>query len=247
MTTVATIQARMGSTRLPGKVLLPLGEGYVLEQVVDRVARADRIDAVVVATSTQRADDLIAQLAPSFGAQVHRGSETDVLARFGAAARAAAATHMVRITADCPYIDPAVIDAVIEHAVTTGADYTSNTLERSFPRGSSVEVCTMDSLATVLAEATEPHHREHVTPYYREHPERFSLASVTAADVFADPVYQGRTDCRITLDEADDYRLLRAVELQLPDAATASLPAVIDTIDAHGLASINAHVQQKAV
>ena len=105
----------------------------------------------------------------------------------------------------------------------------------------------MDSLTTVLDEATEPHHREHVTPYYREHPDRFSHASVTSADVFDDPVHQGRTDCRITLDEADDYRLLRAIEQHLPDAASASLPAVIDTIDAHGLASINAHVQQKAV
>jgi Spore coat polysaccharide biosynthesis protein F, CMP-KDO synthetase homolog len=146
MTTVATIQARMGSDRLPGKVLLPLGERYILDQVVERVAQAARIDAVVVATSTERADDLIAQLVPSFGAQVHRGSEVDVLARLSAAARAADATRMVRITADCPFIDPVVIDAVVERAVSTDADYTSNTLERTFPRGSSVEVCTMDSL-----------------------------------------------------------------------------------------------------
>ena len=247
MSIVCVIQARLNSERLPGKVLLPLGDKFVLEQAVERIHRSKNVDQIIVATSIKKSDDLIAQLAPTFGAQVHRGSETDVLARLSTAARAADATRMVRITADCPFIDPVVIDAVVDRAVSTEADYTSNTLERTFPRGSSVEVCTMESLTTVLAEATEPHHREHVTPYYREHPDRFSHASVTSADVFADPVHQGRSDCRITLDEADDYRLLRAIRQHLSDAASVSLPAVIDTIDAHGLASINAHVQQKAV
>ena len=163
MSIVCVIQARLNSERLPGKVLLPLGDKFVLQQAVERIHRSKNVDQIIVATSIKKSDDLIAQLAPTFGAQVHRGSETDVLARLSTAARAADATRMVRITADCPFIDPVVIDAVVERAVSTDADYTSNTLERTFPRGSGVEVCKIKRMATVVDEATEPYQRDHVT------------------------------------------------------------------------------------
>ena len=240
------IQSRMGSTRLPGKVLLPLADKFVLEHVVSRVSRATKVDTVVVATSSEQQDDIIAKLAPGFGAEVYRGSESDVLGRMFKAATKHESETVVRITADCPLLDPSVIDASVETLQRTGADYTSNIQHRTFPRGLDVEAFGFESFERVHNEATKPHHREHVTPYYHENTDEFELVDVTSDDVYSDDHLRNRTDLRLTLDEAADYELLRRLYDEIPHKET-STKRVIEYIDENDLEQINAHTEQKEV
>jgi len=144
---LAILQARMSSTRLPGKVMRPLlGEPMVWRQW-ERILRAKLISRLVLATSDDPSDDVLASFAASHGMACHRGSLDDVLARFAGAAEAfGPADHIVRLTADCPLTDPALIDAVIAHQIAGGADYTSNSVERSFADGLDVEVMRWDTL-----------------------------------------------------------------------------------------------------
>lgn len=159
---LAILQARMSSTRLPGKVLLPLlGEPMVVRQL-ERIARARRIDRTVVATSDDPSDDPLAAALEAHGAAVHRGPLNDVLARFaGAVRRFGPADHVVRLTADCPLTDPELIDAVIERHLE-GLDLTSNTVPRVFPDGLDVQVVRAELLLARDAQSTDPVEREHV-------------------------------------------------------------------------------------
>lgn len=247
MKTVAVIQARMGSTRLPGKVMLPLDGEPVLAHDVQRIETATRVDETVVATSERTADDIVARYAERAGATVFRGSESDVLGRMYGAASEAGADVVVRITADCPLVAPTVIDAVVDTLSTEGFDYASNTAERTFPRGLDVEAFGFDSFERVDAEATEPHHREHVTPYYREHPDVFETGNVTSEEVFEEARLVDRTDLRLTLDEADDYELLRAVYEGVPFDGVLPFGEAVGYVDEHGLGDTNATVEQKEV
>jgi len=237
----------MGSTRLPGKVMLPLDNHYVLNHVVNRVSQAVQIDTTVVATSRKQQDDIITQFAPRFGAELYRGSESDVLDRMFEAAKEHDADIIVRITADCPLLDPTVVDSVLETLQQTDADYASNIQQRTFPRGLDVEAFTFDSFERVHEEATEPHHREHVTPYYREHPKTFDLETVTSEMVYDDPQFQNRTDLRLTLDEAADYALLRRLYEEIPYEDILPTKRAIEYIDDQNLKDINAHIEQKEV
>lgn len=247
MPTVATIQARMGSSRLPGKVMLPLDCAFVLEHVVRRVNRAEYVDETVVATSTERSDDIIARFAPEIDAHVYRGSESDVLERLFEAARLHDAESVVRITADCPLIDPAIIDAAVARLQSTDADYCSNISTRTFPRGLDVETFTFDSFERVNEDGTERHHREHVTPYYREHLDEFDLANVVSNDVYDDPQLVDRTDLRFTLDVAEDYELLSTIYRRVPYDDVLAIEEVVRFVDDHGLADLNASIEQKEV
>jgi len=156
MKTVAIIQARMGSTRLPGKMMLPLERSHVLTHDIQRVREADTVDEVVVATSTKTADDIVARYANRAGATVFRGSEDDVLDRMFSAATGANAETVVRITGDCPLIDWDVIDAVVDRLATENVDYCSNTVERTFPRGLDVEAFSYESFKHIHENAKEP-------------------------------------------------------------------------------------------
>jgi len=247
MEVAAVIQARVGSTRLPGKVMYPLDGTPTIATVVERVGSADAVDEVIVATSTEPQDRVIADTGARYDAIVSRGSESDVLDRVWQAVTDYDPAVVVRITADCPLIDPAVIDATVETLRHSGADYASNTMERTFPRGFDVEAFTFESFARVHEEATESHHREHVTPYYNEHQESFYLEAVTSAMVYDEGRFTDRTDLRLTLDEAADYELLRRLYAEIPYEGI--LPAVdaIDYIDEHDLGDLNAHVEQKEV
>jgi len=245
--TVAIIQARMGSSRLPGKVLLGLNCDPVLAHDVRRVRKATTIDTIIVATSTETADDVIEQICVERGIPVHRGSETNVQQRVFDAAIADDTDVVVRITADCPLLDPDVIDAVVETLQQTNADYASNIQQRTFPRGLDVEAFTFESFRRVHTEATEPHHREHVTPYYRENPEVFDLETVTSEMVYDDPQFQNRTDLRLTLDEAADYELLQRLYKEIPYEDTMPTKRAIEYMDEHNLEHINAHIEQKEV
>ncbi|MDE1919362.1 MAG: glycosyltransferase family protein [Patescibacteria group bacterium] len=171
--TVAIIQARMGSTRLPGKILKPILGEPMLARMLERVKRAKKLDAVVVATTDMPEDDATAELARKCGVAVFRGSEKDVLDRFYRAAKEAGAEVVMRLTGDCPLMDPAIIDAVTAHfQEARGAiDYCGT--PKNCPEGLDTEVFTFAALEEAAREAKLPSEREHVTPYIKNHPERF--------------------------------------------------------------------------
>lgn len=228
MTTVAIIQARMTSTRLPGKVLMPAAGRPLLSIMLERVARARRIDRIVVATTTNATDDPVAALVSSEGHGVFRGSEADVLSRFHGAAREAGADVAVRLTGDCPIHDPEVIDAMVAlfQDSEPGWDYVTNAIPRSYPAGLDTEVMSVAALDTASREATEGYEREHVTPFLYKHPERFRLKSVV--------MEPNRARERWTLDERADYELIRRiVEALLPENPAFGWRDVVDLLDAH--------------
>lgn len=181
MRVVAVIQARMGSTRLPGKVLLDLAGEPMLVRDMNRLSRTETLDEVVVATTVEPADEAIVDLCQERGWAYFRGSEEDVLDRYYRAAKAHKADVVVRITSDCPLIEPQVVDQVVKAFLERQPelDYASNTApERTFPRGLDTEVMRFDALERAWREDDNPAWREHVTPYVRRHPERFETYGV---------------------------------------------------------------------
>jgi spore coat polysaccharide biosynthesis protein SpsF len=238
--TVAIIQARTGSTRLPGKVLRPLLGEPLLAQVVRRVGRATSLDATVVATTAAPADDAIADLGAGEGWLVERGSEMDLLDRYLGAARAHAADRVVRITSDCPLIDPELIDQVVAALAADGSDYASNTLEpRTLPRGLDVEAMTMAALEEAGREDHDPASREHATPFLYRHPERFRLTRVSSpVDLSAH---------RWTVDTAEDYELVSRIydALGRNDFSWHDALAVVEAHPDWG--ALNRHIEQKIV
>lgn len=205
MKVVVIIQARMGSTRLPGKALMDLAGERVLTRVVNRTRRAVTVDEVVVATTTAPADDRIVRLCEERGWPCFRGSEDDVLDRYYQAAVQHEADSVVRITSDCPLTDPEVIDKVVQESSSSApeVDYVSNTLERTFPRGLDVEVVNLTAMEKAWQEDDNPAWREHVTPYVYRHPEIFRLRNV-AND-------ENLSRMRWTVDTAEDLAFVRRI------------------------------------
>ena len=204
------IQARMNSTRLPGKVLLPLpldGPTTVLGHVVARARQLAIGQPVVVATTTLAGDDALVAAAQALSVPVFRGEAGDVLGRFGGALAAHEADVIVRVTADNPAIDPAFMRAAVAHHLATEADYTLTT---GLPLGTNIEVINAPVLRRAVAEATRPEEREHVTPYLRRHPELFRLETLPLA------VPPAVAELRLTLDYPSDYAMLSLLFSQLP-------------------------------
>lgn len=245
MQTIAVIQARMGSTRLPGKVMLPLGERPLLEHVVRRARAANPVDKVVVATSFHKPDDMVARCAVETGATVYRGSEDDVLGRLQAAAAQTEADIVVRLTADNPFVPPMLVEELIEIVRTESKAYASNKLDRTFPLGLDAEVFTADSFATVEQKAREPHHREHVTPYYHENTGIFELTNVTVNDVYGKDVFGAGPELRMTLDEPDDYEAYSEVYEELNYEKIVDAPSAAHYIQEAGLDTVNNDVSQR--
>lgn len=201
---LAILQARLSSSRLPGKVLLPLAGAPMILRQVERVRRAARIDRLVVATSDRPDDDRLAQALSGAGVEVYRGPLDDVLARFVGALDALPADHVVRLTGDCPLIDPDLIDATIELHLRTGADYSQNRLvDKGFPKGQDVEIITAAALRRAAAEASTPEEHEHVTWGVWNHPEVYKVERLEP------PEDQGQV--RWTVDRPDDYEFVSAV------------------------------------
>jgi spore coat polysaccharide biosynthesis protein SpsF len=200
MKTLIIVQARMTSTRLPGKVLQPLAGEPMLTRLVDRLRRVKHADGLVIATTTNATDDPIAALCAEQGVPCHRGSEHDVLSRYADAAGLHGAEVVVRITSDCPLIDPALIDQVIAVYEEGDSDYVSNMLPPTWPYGMAVEVFSASALTQAHAEATQAAEREHVTPFLYWHPERYRLRNV------ASPV--DLSHHRWTVDTPEDYALV---------------------------------------
>lgn len=200
---LALIQARMGSSRFPGKVLEDLSGHPMLWHVVNRVRRARSLDSVVVATTDEASDDAIARFCEQEGINCFRGSEQDVLDRFYQAAKANAADVIVRVTADCPLIDPAVIDKVVERFDRGDCDYASNAMRYTYPDGLDTEVFSFAALERAWREASKPSEREHVTPYLRT--EHFRTANVESEIPLAPAHY------RWTVDHPQDLQFVRKV------------------------------------
>jgi spore coat polysaccharide biosynthesis protein SpsF len=232
------IQARMGSTRLPGKVLLPLLGEPVLVHVVRRVSRASRVDTTVVATTTDAADDQIESLAAAQGWPLVRGSQEDLLDRYLLAARTFDAECVVRVTSDCPLVDPLLIDSVIVALAGSGADYASNTLPpRMYPRGLDVEAFTRAALERAGREDHDPARREHATPYLYDNPDLFRLIAVPGA---AD-----HSEHRWTLDTPEDYTLIGQIYRALGNDTFGWTEALALVLANPGWMAINRHIVQK--
>jgi len=202
---VGIVQARMGSTRLPGKTFKNIQGKPILEHIIDRIRRAKLIDKIVIATTFKEKDRVIAKFAKSHGIPCYLGSEEDVLDRVYHAAEKFDARIIVRITADDPFKDPDIIDKIVSRylEMSDDIDYVSNTVRPTYPLGLDVEVFSFESLRKAWAEANKPLEREHVTPYIWGHPKIFRLANVENDDDLS--------HLRWTLDTEDDLRFTREI------------------------------------
>ena len=247
MKTVATIEARMTSTRLPGKVLMDIGGIRSLECQIKRLGRSKHIDEIVLATTTNESDDELVSFADEMGISVYRGDENDVLARILGAVQSVNGDLQVQITGDCPFIDPVIVDQVIEAYLDFDGeiDFVSNEIIRSFPIGLDCRVFSVDVLAEVDKLCTDPMHRVHGSTYIYvgEGKEKYKSLNLSAPDELNHPEW------RWTLDTKEDLEFLRAI--------TDSIGAEITTISANDLTSwllehpeiisINSKVRQKRI
>ncbi len=235
MSAAIVVQARMGSSRLPGKVLKPILGRPMLSYQMERLRRAKRAERIVIATTDRPADDAVEAFCQKEKLACVRGSEDDVLARYHLALERFPADPVVRITADCPLIDPRLVDEAI------GAyepDYVSNMLEKTYPLGMAVEVFSAQALREAHREAKDPAEREHVTPFIYRRPERYRLKSLIMT-----PNLSGH---RWTVDTPEDFELVSRLLKTLKPCFT--LHDVLAVLDEHpDWRAINAHVEQKAL
>ena len=209
MRVLAILQARMTSSRLPGKVLVPISGRPMLIRQIERVQRAGLIDEIVVATSYDKSDDVIVRACSAIGVSVCRGSLEDVLDRYMSVLQEHNADVVVRITGDCPVIDPEVIDLVVESYLESDCDYASNTLKPTFPDGFDVEVFSPFALKKAWESATLESHREHVTLYLKDNPNQFRLKNVAGQEDYS--------HIRLTVDEPEDLELILKIYDELLD------------------------------
>ena len=238
MRIVAIIQARMGSSRLPGKILMLLSGKPVLLHVIERVRLAGVFDEVVVATTNRDIDDETAEFADTHGVTVIRGDEYDVLSRYGMAAKVTNADLIMRITADCPLIDPDILHDMVERYQAAGAALVTNARVRTFPRGLDAELFSKAALDIMLSEAQLPEEREHVTPFLYANPDRFDIIDHIAS--------VDNSDLRLTLDTKEDFDLLQRIfgSTQYPEQLR--LDDVLTLLSANSKwLTINAHIEQK--
>jgi len=243
MKIVSTIEARMTSTRLPGKTLKPILGKPMLELLVERLRQARKVDEVVIATTVDPSDDSIEELARRMGVGIFRGSMDDVLDRVLKAAQAYKADIIVEMTGDCPLLDPNVVDLAIRTFEEGDYDYVSNIVERTYPRGLDTQVYPTRVLAEVDRKTQDPADRENVSLYIYEHPGEYRLGHFHM---------EGGADhsgMRLTVDTLEDFQLIsRIYELLYPSNPAFTLQDVLRVMnDDQELVKINAHIKQKAV
>lgn len=240
---VAILQARMGASRLPGKPLKKVLDRELLSYELERLRRAKRIDMIVVATTTEPADDQIVALCEKEGIAVFRGSEQDVLDRYYRAAKKFHADIVVRVTGDCPLIDPVEVDRVIDFFLShkPQCDYASNSLERTYPRGLDTEVFSFAGLELMHRVASRPAEKEHVTPYFYLNPDKFVLGSVKH------PI--DLSHHRWTVDTPEDFELISRIITELyPKKPAFSMQDVLEVLKRHqDWVALNAHIVQKSL
>ncbi|MET3698885.1 spore coat polysaccharide biosynthesis protein SpsF [Bacillus oleivorans] len=235
---LAIIQARVSSSRLPGKVLKPIiGLPLILRQI-ERVKRSNYIDYLLVATSREPSDDPIEHLCKDNQILLFRGELDNVLDRFYHAALAFSPAHIVRLTGDCPLSDPELIDHMIEFHLHGNFDYTSNTIEPTFPDGLDVEVFRFTCLQQAWKEAALPYQKEHVTPFIYELPDRFKLGS-----------YKNLKDLshlRWTVDEPADFKLVKKIyEALYPVNPLFNTEDILVFLESHpDIQNLNKHIKR---
>ena len=234
-------QVRMGSTRLPGKVLIPADGHPLLDYHVARLRSSGL--PVILATTTEPADDVLAAYAEAHDLPYHRGSETDVLARYYETAQRYGLDAIVRVTSDCPLVDGHLIEAAMARflAEDNPLVYRSNSVVRTFPRGLDFEIFSMELLTEAYANATLPYEREHVTPYLKANP------TTSGRVIFRDEVWPDGdfSHFRITLDTAEDYEVLRLL-IERYQANTLEVKQLLALLEAHPeVMALNAHIEQK--
>ena len=248
MKVVVIIQARMGSTRLPGKVLKKISGKPMLAHVINRVLAARGIDYVCIATTKLSRDKTIVNLAKEMGVHVFKGDEDDVLSRYHGAAQQLEADLIVRVTSDCPLYDPTLLDEMLiardrlvreNHVI----HYYSNTLNRTYPRGLDTEILTRSTLERIVAEATDPKAREHVTWHIYQHPDTYKLKN------HSQPDHRDDSSMRWTVDTIEDLEFVRLVYRRLyPEDPLFDRFKIFNLLKKEPeLSLINAHVKQKEV
>ncbi|MBY0471664.1 glycosyltransferase family protein [bacterium] len=230
----------MGSSRLAGKVLKDLGGKSMLARVTDRTKRSQKVHQVIVATSTDPRDSEIVSECQKLQVLCFRGSEQDVLDRYYRAAKEFGSDSIVRITSDCPFIDPQVIDQVVSETLASGADYGSNTLARTYPRGLDVEVFSFQALEKAWKEAKEPAQRTHVTPYLYQNPRFFRTCSVVGSKDWS--------RYRWTVDTIEDYEFALAIYSKFKNSDQFDYQNLLDLMEKNSdLVKMNQHIQQKSL
>ena len=239
--TVAIIQARMQSTRLPGKTLMDLAGRPMIGLMVERVRRARRIDAICLAVDDTPASDVLAAFGEHAGLLVHRGEVDDVLARYAGAAATTGADVIVRLTGDCPFMDPAIVDDLIELCEHQQLDYCTNVLPPTWPDGLDVSVFTRAVLDAAAREAKLPSQREHVVPWMWENCSLKGSRRYRAANL---PAATDLSHHRWTVDEHNDYEFAKAVATRLGDqVVVAGWRDILRTVEqGPALAKINSHI-----
>jgi len=240
MKVVAIVQARMGSTRLPGKVLKDLAGETMLARVVERLHGTRLINEVLIATTDRPADDAIVAECRKVAVAVSRGDQDDVLDRYFRAAQLKKADVVVRVTSDCPLLDPEITDKTIAAFLEARPDYASNVMVRTYPRGLDTEVMSFDALARAWRRASKAYEREHVTPYIYEHSEEFKLLSVTG-----DLDYSGY---RWTVDTPEDMEFVQAIYGRFQGHTLFNWRDVLALLDREPeIVNLNQHVSQKSL
>ena len=238
---VATIECRMTSSRLPGKVMLRSCGKPMLEHIVERLRRVEKIDEIFFATTVNPEDDVVQELAEKLVIGYYRGSEEDVLRRVLETANSASADIIVEITGDCPFTDPEIVSQVLDLYLLNPCDYADNCLNTAFPVGLAVEVFSTELLELANREGTTPEDREHVSWFFVRNPDRFRILTLPAPPALSCP------ELRIGLDEQDDFRLIDSVFNALyPENPTFSAWDIIKFLKKNKeLAEINTHVVQR--
>lgn len=240
MKTLIIIQARMGSSRLPGKVLNPLGSTVVLDYVVSRCRQIDHVEDVIVATSTLQQDEAILEWCKNNGVSCFRGSEDDVLSRYYECAKPYSPDFVIRVTADCPFVDYHLANDIISAMLENPTDIAI--VNGELPRGLVVEMISFKALEYIQKHGHESRHREHVTYYAYEFPMEFTRTFVEV------PLPKQVPQLRITLDTEEDYELCQQVARAFKENKLVSSQEVIRfLIDHPEVASLNAHILQKPV
>ena len=233
------IQARMGGQRLPGKVLKKINGVPVISFIIKRVSKAKIISKVIVVTSKNKKDDILAEYLKEQDIEFFRGSENNVLERFYEAAKKYNADYIIRLTGDNPFVDPNIINKIVSEILGKNYEYVSNDLERTYPLGFDVEVFTFSTLEKIIQLSSKPEEQEHVTLFIRNNPKLFLTKNILA------PIDLRHPDWRLTVDEAEDLELIQKI-MKISSDEFVSFEEIMNILgNNQDLISVNSHVEQK--
>lgn len=240
MKVLAIIQARMGSERLPGKVIKPILGKPLIIHTLDRLKKSKYIDEAILATSNLDKDNILEATVKNYGYEVFRGSEDDVLQRYKAAADKYSGDLIIRITGDCPFIDPIIVDNVVSYFLINDFDYVRLDVPDTLIRGFDVEVFSKEALDKTISLANEEKYREHVTLYMYNHPESFKIGYVKGSNLY-------NKDYRLCVDTESDFKLVKLIYEHFNDENVSAKDVVKFLDENKEISDINKEVMQKKI